>query len=229
MCGRLAQTMDAVGLAERLGAPRPDFGLEPRYNLAPGQPAVVVVADPERRLARMRWGLVPAWAKEEKTGWRMINARAETLDRKPAFRGPLRRRRCLVPTDGFYEWQKTGPRTKRPWRVFLKEGRLLVMAGLWDVWLSPEGQPLETFTIITTRANDLVAKVHDRMPAVLSVADQAAWLDPEVSDPARLLPLLKPYPAGDMEAYPVSDLVNSPANDSPEIIAPVTDRGLFDG
>ncbi len=229
MCGRLAQTMDAVSLAEKLGAPRPDFGPEPRYNLAPGQPAMVVVADPDRRLARMRWGLVPAWAKEEKTGWRMINARAETLDRKPAFRGPLRRRRCLVPADGFYEWQKTGPRTKRPWRIFFKGERPMVMAGLWDVWRPPTGEVLETFTIITTRANELVAKIHDRMPVLLAAPAQAAWLDPEISDPARLLPMLTPYPADEMAAYPVSTLVNSPAHDSPEIIAPLADQGLFDG
>jgi putative SOS response-associated peptidase YedK len=228
MCGRLAQTMDAVGLAQRFGAPRPDFTLEARYNLAPGQAAVVVVADPARRLARMRWGLVPAWAKEEKIGYRMINARAETLDQKNAFRRPFRRRRCLVPADGFYEWQKKGPRSKQPWRIFLKGERPLAMAGLWDVWRSTSGETLESFTIITTRANDLVAGVHDRMPAILGPEAEAIWLDPDISDPARLLPLLGPYRAEEMEAYPISTLVNSTANDSPDIIAPFSDQGLFD-
>jgi putative SOS response-associated peptidase YedK len=232
MCGRLAQTMDALGLAERLGAAGPDFAVLPRYNLAPGQAAAVVAADPEPRLVRMRWGLVPAWAKEEKIGWRMINARAETIDRKPAFRGLLRRRRCLVPADGFFEWQKTGPRTKQPWWIFVNGPRPMAMAGLWDAWRPAEGEPLLTFTIITTRANDLVSRIHDRMPALLSEEALTVWLDPGIGDPARLLPLLRPYPADEMAAYPISDLVNSTANDSPEIIAPVApveDRGLFDG
>jgi putative SOS response-associated peptidase YedK len=222
MCGRLAQTMDSVALAERFGVAAPDFDLGPHYNLAPGQTAVVVKADPRRCLALMRWGLVPSWAKEEKIGYKMINARAETVAQKNAFKGPLRRRRCLIPASGFYEWEKTG-RAKQPWWFFLKGDRLSVMAGLWDVWRSPDGEGLETFTIITTTANELVGRIHDRMPVILRPEAEAAWLDPTQDDPARLLPLLTPLPAEDMDAYRVSTLVNSPAHDSPEVIAPLAD------
>ncbi len=222
MCGRLAQTMDRVALAERFGVAAPDFELGPRYNLAPGQTAVVVKADPRRRLALMRWGLVPSWAKEEKIGFRMINARAETVAQKNSFKGPLRRRRCLVPASGFYEWEISG-RARLPWRIYLKGEGLFGMAGLWDVWRPATGEPVTSFTIITTTANELVGRIHDRMPVILRPEAEAAWLDPAQDDPAHLLPLLAPLPAEDMEAYRVSTLVNSTAHDSPEIIAPLED------
>ncbi|MBU0515982.1 MAG: SOS response-associated peptidase [Proteobacteria bacterium] len=222
MCGRLAQTMDAVELAERFEVAPPDFELQARYNLAPGQTAAVVKADPERRLTLMRWGLVPAWAKEEKIGYKMINARAETVSQKSSFKGPLRRSRCLIPASGFYEWQKMG-RTRQPWRFFKKDERPFGLAGLWDTWRSPTGERLETFTIITTTANELVGRIHDRMPVILRPEAEATWLDPAQGDPARLLPLLRPLATEEMDAYRVSILVNSPANDSPEVIAPLED------
>jgi len=214
--------MDAVALAERFEVAPPDFELVPRYNLAPGQTAVVVKADPKRRLAPMRWGLVPSWAEEEKIGYRMINARAETVAQKNSFKGPLRRRRCLIPSSGFYEWEKSG-RARLPWRFFLKGERPFGLAGLWDVWRPATGEPVTSFTIITTTANELIGRIHDRMPVILRPEAEAAWLDPAQDDPARLLPLLAPLPAEDMDAYRVSTLVNSPAHDSPEVIAPLED------
>jgi len=219
MCGRYTVTQDLEALGARFGFSAPDIAFRPRYNLAPGQEAPVVVWDQARTVKLMRWGLVPHWAKEASFGYKTINARAETVDQKPSFREPMRRRRCLVLADGFYEWPRaSGRRSKQPSRFVLKDEELFAFAGLWDAWQTPDGGRLETFTIITTQANELVGRVHERMPVILSPEGEEAWLDPETRSPAGLSPLLKPYPSELMAGYQVSPAVNSPPNDSPECI-----------
>lgn len=193
--------------------------LSPRYNIAPTQDVAVVRAGTSgsRELAMLHWGLVPAWAKERDVGNRMINARAETLAEKPAFRAALRARRCLVLADGFYEWQKL-PTRKQPYHVRLRDGRPFGFAGLWERWNSPEGEALESCTIVTTVPNEVVAPIHDRMPVILAAEDVGAWLEPGQRDVTAILPLLRPYPAELMKAYPVGLRVNSPANDDPRCL-----------
>ncbi|RME47353.1 MAG: SOS response-associated peptidase, partial [Caldilineae bacterium] len=173
-----------------------------------------------RRLDTFRWGLIPAWAKDPAIGSRMINARAETVAQKPSFKRPLRRQRCLVLADGFYEWQKT-PQGKIPVYIHLEAHRPFAFAGLWDRWVSAEGEALYTCTILTTRPNDLLAPIHNRMPVILTPEAVEAWLSPVEQAPQSLLPLLRPYPAEAMTCYPVSRLVNSPANDLPDCIRPL--------
>jgi putative SOS response-associated peptidase YedK len=188
--------------------------MTPRFNVAPTQ-EVGVVRQPagQREFVWMHWGLVPRWAKDPKIGSQMINARAETAADKPAFRDAFKRRRCLVVADGFYEWQKTGGKTKQPYYIHMKDGRPFGFAGLWERW----GE-LESCTILTTSPNDLCAPVHDRMPVILGPADYDRWLDPEVSDPAALAPLLDCYPADEMVAEPVSTHVNRVANNDEKCI-----------
>ncbi len=165
----------------------------------------------------MHWGLIPSWAKDPSIGNKMINARAETLLEKPSFKRLVGKRRCLVLTDGFYEWRKEGKR-KVPMRMLLKTRELFAFAGLWDRWKKPDGNEFQSFTIITIDANDLLRPIHDRMPVILGRDGEEKWLNPDLKDPSELLPLLKPYPSELMEAYDVSPLVNSPRNDRPECI-----------
>lgn len=219
MCGRFSLSVTAETLAEQLALEALP-ALEPRFNIAPTQESVVIRAreDGLREGAMMRWGLVPFWAKDRKIGSRMINARSETVAEKPAFRAAFTRRRCLVPADGFYEWRREEGR-KQPYRVCLTDGTPFAMAGLWERWDKEPGEPLLSFTILTTEPNELVAPIHDRMPVILEPEDYATWLDPSVDDRGSLEALLDAYPAGAMEAYPVSTAVNSPANDDPRCIA----------
>lgn len=221
MCGRYTQTIDLETLRKRFGFDSGEITLEPRYNLAPGQEAPVVVGGGARILKLMRWGLVPYWAKEASIGYKMINARAETLAQKPSFKKSFRERRCLVLADGFYEWRKlNGKRTGIPMRFMLKTREPFAFAGLWDAWKRPEGDILFSFTIITTEANELLQSVHDRMPVVLRPQDEDKWLDTDLKNVDHLVPLLAPYPSDTMEGYEVSTLVNSPKNDVPECILP---------
>jgi putative SOS response-associated peptidase YedK len=192
----------------------------PRYNVAPTQTVVTVTSDGARQIEQMRWGLIPKWAKDASIGAKMINARAETLSEKPAFREAFKRRRCLIPADGFYEWQTLGKR-KQAWHVKLQSGEPFAFAGLWEQWTAPEGEPVRTCTIVTTTPNELMSQFHHRMPVILHPADEATWLDQALADPERLLPLLGQYPAALMEAYPVSDLVNRVANDGPQLVLPL--------
>ena len=178
---------------------------------------IVVNDDGTRRLSEMHWGLIPSWAKEPSIGIRMINARAETVAVKPAFHVALRKRGCLIPADGFYEWQQVG-RRKQPVYITLKTREPFSFAGLRERWTSPDGEKIQSCTINTTEANELLKPIHDRMPVILTRDAEGLWLDPTIQDPARLLPLLVPYPAGELEAYPVSRLVNSPQNDTPDCI-----------
>jgi putative SOS response-associated peptidase YedK len=217
MCGRYTITVLLNELRERFGFETDLESLVPRYNLAPGQVAPVIVAgDNGKVLQEMRWGLIPAWADDPKIGNRLINARSETASRKPSFRAAFRRRRCLVPADGFYEWKKNpGTSKKTPMRIVIGHGEPFAFAGLWEIWMGPNGAPTNTYTILTTSPNELVQSIHHRMPVILERSAEDRWMDPNRQDPEELTSLLKPYPAGEMRAYPVSTLVNSRANDNP--------------
>jgi putative SOS response-associated peptidase YedK len=219
MCGRYTVRVNAGELARRFHLEMPELpSFTPRYNVAPTQRLPVVVQADSRRLATMCWGLIPRWARDDSIGAKMINARAETLTEKPSFRPLLRSRRCLIPASGFYEWQ---PSTKIPHHIHLVDAPVFAFAGLYDLWRDREGNEVPTYTIITTTPNALVAAIHDRMPVILRPEDEDAWLDPDETDPAPLLALLRPYPAAAMAAYPVSRAVNSPRHDGPELLEPV--------
>ena len=223
MCGRFTLRTPIHLLAQQFLFDYDD-ALPPRYNVAPTQEVAVVRASGEsagrRELALLRWGLVPSWADDLKIGNRMINARAEGLDAKPAFRSAFKKRRCLVLADGFYEWKKSG-RAKQPYLIGMGDGRPFAFAGLWESWSKQEPK-IESCTIITTTANDLLSDLHDRMPVILAANDYDAWLDPAPADKDRLLPLLEPYPAEEMSMYPVGTIVNKAANDVPECVVEVS-------
>lgn len=195
----------------------------PRYNIAPTQSVPIVVSrENSRALVPMRWGLIPRWAKDPSIGNRLINARSESLSQKPAFRRSFQRRRCLVPADSFYEWQKKASGDKQPIRLTVGEGEIFAFAGLWDQWIHPDdGHRVCSFTIITTRPNDKVRPIHHRMPVILQREEEDLWLDPGVQDPVILRPLLGPCDSENMRIYPVSRMVNSPKNDQPECILPI--------
>lgn len=220
MCGRFALTQSAETVAERFEAQLVLIPLVPRYNIAPSQPVAVVLQNGERRIEACQWGLVPFWAKDAEIGNRLINARAETLAEKPSFKHSLVRRRCLIPADGFYEWYRQGNR-RIPMYIRRRDSGLFAFAGLWDEWQSPCGSLLRTCTIITTEPNTLIAPIHNRMPAILRAEHEALWLDPSLKEPSRLLALLQPYPAEEMEVLEVSTRVNNPNNDDPSCIQPV--------
>ncbi len=223
MCGRFTQHNEEDEFEDRFNFSNP-AGIEfkKRFNIAPSQEVPVVVVEEDNRLLKlMRWGLVPFWAKEPSIGYRMINARAETVAEKASFKNPLKKKRCLVLASGFYEWIKSPKKsTKTPLYFRLKSRQPFAFAGLWDEWKQPDSGKLLSFTIITTGPNELMKPIHDRMPVILKEEDESAWLDPELTDFDKLLPLLKPYPSDRMEAYEVSTIVNSPKNDVPECIKP---------
>lgn len=221
MCGRFTLTVDPDDLREAFGlsAP-PSSDLAPRYNIAPSQPVAVIANGESRALELFKWGLIPSWAKDPKIGNRMINARAETLAEKPSFRTALKKRRCLVLADGFYEWKREG-KLKTPMYIQLKDRRPFAFAGLWETWNSPEGEWIKTCTIITTTPNALIEKIHDRMPVILPPKAYDLWLSPGELPAEKTLPLLKPFAASQMRAVAVSPLVNNPRFDSPECVAPV--------
>ena len=219
MCGRFALYSDPFTLAKRFEAEElPE--LRPRYNVAPSQYIPIVrEEDEKRRFELARWGLVPHWAKDVKIGYHMINARAETVAEKPAFRTAFKYRRCLIPADGFYEWQvKPDSKVKQPWFIVLRDREPRAFAELWEVWQSPEGEDLESCSIIVTDANELMRPIHDRMPVILAPEDWDTWLETEAKDAGGLQGLLKPYSAESMTAWPVSTKVNSPRNETAECI-----------
>ena len=217
MCGRYSLTADLEELAGRFEFDGDWDAFERRYNIAPTQEVLTVVGGEERRGGYMRWGLIPHWAKDPKIGSRMINARAETVAEKPSFRNALRRRRCLVLADGFYEWRRDG-KTKTPMRIVMRSGEPFAFAGLWETWRDPEGTVIPSCTIITTTPNDLLEPIHNRMPVILPRDIEDLWLDESVDDPGALTSVLTPYPDDVMEFYEVSSLVNSVANDGPQVI-----------
>ncbi|HYL91985.1 MAG TPA: SOS response-associated peptidase [Alphaproteobacteria bacterium] len=218
MCGRYRLTAKERYMRDHFGLDE-DPVWAPRWNIAPTQPVPVIRQDakqPRRAFSLMRWGLIPYWAKDPSIGFKTINAMSETAAEKPAFRDAMKQRRCLLPADGFYEWQKMGPKEKQPYNFGLLDGSAFAFAGLWDRWRDPAGQVIESCTILTTEPNSLVAAVHDRMPAILSPEDYDLWLDPGLEDPKRVSDCLKPYEAKLMKRYPVSTRVNRPENDDPE-------------
>lgn len=223
MCGRFTLTVDLAELAQSFPwLTVPDQSVQPRFNIAPTQPVAVVTNQGDRKLDFFTWGLIPSWAEDPKIGSKMINARSETLAEKPSFRNAYKRRRCLIFADGFYEWRKEpGSSSKTPYYIHMKSNEPFGFAGLWEYWNSPYGDPVLSCTIITTSPNLLVAPIHNRMPVILPKDAIDSWLKPGEAAPDELDHLLAPYPADSMEAYPVSTVVNSPANDIPQCIFPV--------
>lgn len=220
MCGRFSQSLSGEAIAEAFQlAEAPDW--QPRYNIAPTQmiPAIMAAEGSQRQFKSLRWGLVPSWAKDPVIGAKLINARSETVTEKPSFRSAFKKRRCLILADGFYEWRKQ-PGKKQPFYFCLENGGIFAFAGLWERWHDSENNELETCTILTTEANQIVASVHDRMPVILHANSHDRWLDP--SQPSESLqPLLRPYEDDLMTAYPVSLAVNSPWNDALDCTAPL--------
>lgn len=217
MCGRftLSQPTDAIASAFNIAQIPP---LEPRYNIAPTQliPSILSAPGGEKQLQMLRWGLIPSWAKDAKIGAKLINARAETVSEKPSFRAAFKRRRCLIVADGFYEWQRQ-EKQKQPYYFRLQNAQLFAFAGLWEQWKSPDEDIINSCTILTTEANDLLRPIHDRMPVILESKDYGLWLDSEAQQP-QLQQLLRPYQADLMTSYTVSTKVNNPKNNTPECI-----------
>ncbi|HEY6351330.1 MAG TPA: SOS response-associated peptidase [Candidatus Angelobacter sp.] len=240
MCGRYRLSRDGKQVVE-------DFAVEgevewsPRYNIAPTDPVLTVRQDPKnpvRHCTLMRWGLIPFWARDRSIALKTINGMSETAAGKPAFRQAMQTQRCLIPADGFYEWLRTGPKEKQPYNFGMADDSLFAFAGLWDRWkdrADDRGNPILSCTILTTRPNTLVAEVHNRMPAILRRQDYDLWLDPGITDPAKVVDLLAPFDPRQMKKYPVSKRVNSVKNDDPQcaqeiqLAAVETQEGLFPG
>jgi putative SOS response-associated peptidase YedK len=227
MCGRAKLEGDFSEIKVEFGVP-PDYptpnSYAPSWNVAPTDSLPIVRYNDKaghRTLDLMRWGLVPYWAKDIKIGFSTINAMAETVDAKPVFREAFRRRRCLVPVEAFYEWQKVGPKEKQPFAVALAGGGLMALAGLWENWKSPAEEWVRSFTIITTTPNELYAPIHDRMPVILPAEAWPVWLGEQTADSERLKALLRPYPAAGMTCWPVSARVGNVKNNDPSLIQPV--------
>jgi len=227
MCGRFTLRTPASELVEIFRLVR-SFELSPRYNIAPTQPVAAVRESAEgRQLAPLIWGLIPAWAEDARIGARMINARSETAATKPAFRDAFRRRRCLIPADGFYEWRKNGGRGKQPCLITLHNERPFAFAGLWEHWERAGAAPIDSCTILTTETNDLLRALHDRMPVILHPQDYDRWLDINTGT-QELEPLLVPYPSGEMEFLEVGTYVNNARNDGPDCVRPLgAGKSLF--
>jgi putative SOS response-associated peptidase YedK len=222
MCGRFTLTADPNDLREAFPWVNIPEGVGPRYNIAPSQPVAVIPNDGKNQLDFFLWGLIPSWAKDPAIGNRMINARAETLSEKPSFRTAFRRRRCLIPASGFFEWkQEPGRKAKTPMYIRLKSGKPFALAGLWERWDAPDGSTIFSCTIVTTQPNELMQVIHNRMPVILPSQAYSLWLDPAEPPASKLSELLLPYPAREMTAFPVSTMVNSPANDLPACIESV--------
>ncbi len=221
MCGRFTLTVDPADIKEQYqGASFPEK-FAARYNIAPSQAVLAIPNDGKNAADFFLWGLIPSWAKDASIGSRMINARGETLAEKPSYRGVYKYKRCLIPADGFYEWKsQPGTKTKVPYFIHMKDGKPFAFAGLWDEWRAADGSPIRTCTIITTSPNRLMAPIHDRMPVILRSDDYAEWLDEAPRSPDSLQHLIAAFPAEEMEAYPVSALVNSPSNDRAECLQP---------
>lgn len=227
MCGRFTIVFDTVTLLRRFELEDVPFEWRTRYNVAPGTPIPIIIEDRgNRRIGQLKWGLVPSWAQDEKAGYKMINARSETLTEKPAFRRLFERKRCIVPSCGFYEWQQRES-GKQAMRIMMKNGEPFAFAGLYDSWTTPSGEKLHTCTIITTKPNEVVKDIHNRMPVILRQQDESTWLDREKFDADLLQSLLVPYDREQMRAYPVSAIVGSPRNDVPACIEEIANPSLF--
>lgn len=215
MCGRFSFSPREILIEDRFDIEVEEGLYTPRYNCAPTQNLAVISNMEPRKLSYYRWGLIPYWAKDVSIGNRMINARVESILEKPSFRNPFRQRRCLVLSDGFFEWKREAG-SRVPYRIVLKDGGLFAMAGIWDVWKDPAGKTIPSFAILTTVPNELMQQIHDRMPVIVPRRFEKEWLTNDNTD--DLMKILQPSPADEMEAYPVSRLVNNPANDTPQVI-----------
>jgi putative SOS response-associated peptidase YedK len=219
----VARKKEILETAFDVDAALDDLDWVPRYNVAPGQQIAVVrqeASQPARLLSLMRWGLIPSWSKDAAIGYKMINARSETVATRPSYRGPLRSQRCLIPADGFYEWKREG-KEKFPFCFTLTDDSIFAFAGLWDRWRNPQGQVIESCTILTTAPNELMQDIHDRMPVILARDEYDLWLDPGFTRVDELQPLLKPYSTAAMRRYRVSQRVNQVKNDDPECAAEI--------
>lgn len=216
MCGRFQLSVKGSEISERFNVDIFDELYKPSYNCAPGQQLPVITGDLPGQLQFFHWGLVPFWAKDKRIASKLINSRAETISQKPAFKKAFTSRRCLIPANGFYEWKRA--KTKTPYRFFLANEKLFAMAGIWESWKSQQGESLHSFSIITTAANNLLKPIHHRMPVILQPQHERLWLETEHLP--QLEELLQPFPVDQMDAYPVSILVNKVQNNGPELIEP---------
>ena len=227
MCGRFVRKSTLTEITDEFIVDEIQWAWEPSYNIAPGQDVAIIIRNGKNQLVACRWGLIPWWAKDETIGYKMINARAETLAEKRSFSKPFKTQRCLIIADGFYEWRKHGEsKRKTPIYVRLRSGKPFGFAGIYDHWKSKDNKRIMSCTIITTEPNSLIKPIHNRMPVIIDPSSRELWLDKEMQDTDRLASLLTPYKAGSMEAYEVSSMVNSPKNDRPDLINPVS---MFDG
>ncbi len=221
MCGRFALYSEYEALLKifEIGEAALEASeYEKNFNVAPSQQILAVISDgKQNRLGFLRWGLIPSWAKDQKIGYKMINARGETAAEKPSFRHAFKKKRCLIPASAFYEWKKSET-AKTPMLIGLSSEELFAFAGLWESWSGPDGETVHSCTILTTKPNSLMAEIHDRMPVILTKQAEQVWLDPSIEDPEILQRLIQPYEAQDLQAYRVSDAVNSPKNNGAELI-----------
>jgi len=220
MCGRFVRSCTVKEVADYFDIEQPSFEFEPSYNVAPTQDIIIINNIGVKQIVKCHWGFVPPWSKELSDGYKMINARSETVAEKPSFKAAFRKQRCLVIANGFYEWQKEKNR-KVPVYISLKSGKPFGFAGLYTVWISPEGEKICTCTILTTESNDLITPIHDRMPVIIPRDKEDVWLDPAVNDIDKLKDLLTSVPSEEMIITKVSDRVNSPRYNSPDNIKPV--------
>jgi putative SOS response-associated peptidase YedK len=223
MCGRFVRKINLRDALDIFKAVSVEAELGPAFNISPRQPVAVIVEDGKRKIVSLQWGLIPHWAKDEKIANKLINARAETIAEKPSFRNSFKKFRCLIIADGFYEWQGAGLK-KRPFFIFMKDGKPFGMAGLYDRWIDPHGKTVVTCTIVTTDANEFMKPIHHRMPVIIAPADYDQWLNPSFNDIVKLGRLLKPCNPELLAAYEVSVAVNSSQNNSEECIRPLTGK-----
>lgn len=219
MCGRYRLTAKERWLSEYFNIPAEDIDWAARWNIAPTQEVATIRQDrnvPKRKFGLMRWGMIPYWAKDMSIGNKTVNAVCETAAEKPVFRESMKKRRCLIPADGFYEWKKIGPKQRQAFNIGMADDGLFAFAGLWDRWKDSTGKAIESCTILTTEANAVLKDIHDRMPVILQPSDYDLWLDPGITDPARVGDLLKPFDPRLMRIYPVSSTVNKVDNEGPE-------------
>lgn len=229
MCGRFVRKSTLTEITDEFDIYEIEWAWEPSYNIAPGEQLAGVINKGKNILVSFRWGLVPWWAKDPQIGYKMINARAETLTEKRTFSRSFQKHRCLIVADGFYEWRKIDKR-KYPVYIHLRSGRPFGLAGLYDRWKSPDGKLIASCTIITTKPNTLIEPIHNRMPVIIRPRDREVWLDKNIQDPQELMPLLQSYKADEMVAYNVSPKVNSPKFNEPNCIKPIDEleqRDMF--
>ena len=220
MCGRYVLDADGKAIQQIFNLENEPV-VEPHYNIAPSQPVMVITNQDPKHTTHHQWGLIPSWAKDPKIGHKMINARSETAHQKPSFRAAFKRRRCLIPATGFYEWAKMEGGRKAPHLIYVGDHELFAFAGLWEIWQSPQGEEIRTCTILTGEPNAKIKPLHHRMAVILHKDDYDTWLSPDALPADVLMPLLRTYEADRMDAYEVSTRVNAPKHDGPENIAPL--------